>query len=212
MKFYKLFLSIRFFSSRIYRKYRTEQVYAVLPVITVCFLLLLNSCQLPYRAAKQPRVRPVPVSFSGTTDSASISNQTWSTFFADSNLVQLIDTALVRNLDLQIATQRIETARQAYNYSQGFLHPQINLAASAGLDRYGRVTQSGIGNYDLNFSQNITPSEVIPNPTPDFFWVPAAVGKLTSGANCATAEKRLMFGSWPLRRGVTRLLRRWWPK
>ena len=136
---------------------------------SIAILLALSSCQLPYQAVRHTGARPVPVSFSGSMDSASISNQPWGAFFADSNLVQLIDTALAGNLDLQIATQRIEQARASYNYTQGFLAPQINLAASAGLDRYGRNTQNGVGNYDTNLSPNVGGNLIIPNPTPDFF-------------------------------------------
>ena len=134
------------------------------------FLLYLSSCQLPYQSFKRPPARPTPGSFTGNDDDTSgVGSQNWRAFFADSNLVQLIDTALVSNLDLRIATQRIEVARQAYNYSQGFLAPQVNLAASAGVDRYGRNTLNGVGNFDTNLSPNVNGNLVIPNPTPDFF-------------------------------------------
>ncbi|GAB3511461.1 TolC family protein [Spirosoma knui] len=111
----------------------------------------------------------MPVSFAGQTDSASIANQNWRTFFADPNLVQLIDTALAGNLDLRIATQRIEQARATFEYSRGFLAPQINAVASAGVDRYGRNTLNGVGNFDTNLSPNIRDDLRIPNPTPEFF-------------------------------------------
>ncbi|GAB3543939.1 TolC family protein [Spirosoma fluminis] len=111
----------------------------------------------------------MPVSFAGQTDSASIASQSWRTFFADPNLVQLIDTALVGNLDLRIATQRIEQARATFEYSRGFLAPQINAVASAGVDRYGRNTLNGVGNFDTNLSENIRGDLRIPNPTPEFF-------------------------------------------
>lgn len=129
---------------------------------------VLSSCQVPKPLLK-PTVRPLPVSFNSQTDSVGIASQNWRTFFADPNLTQLIDTALIGNLDLRIATQRINVARAAFDYSRGFLAPQVNAVASAGVDRYGNNTLNGIGNYDTNLSDNIRGNQLIPNPTPDYF-------------------------------------------
>lgn len=139
--------------------------------IAVFFLLsmgLLSSCQLP-KPLLQPSARPVPVSFGGHADSVGIASQNWRTFFADPNLAQLIDTALAGNLDLRIATQRIEAARGAFEYNRGFLAPQVNAVASAGIDRYAKYSMNGVGNFDTNLSDNIRGNELIPNPTPDYF-------------------------------------------
>ncbi|WP_461136775.1 TolC family protein [Spirosoma lituiforme] len=137
-----------------------------------CYFLLivglLGSCQLP-RPLLHPSARPMPVSFAGRADTLGIASQNWRTFFADAHLVQLIDTALRGNLDLQIATQRIEAARAAFDYTRGFLAPQVNAVASAGVDRYGQNTLNGVGNFDTNLSNNIRGNLVIPNPTPDYF-------------------------------------------
>ncbi|MBC3785631.1 TolC family protein [Spirosoma utsteinense] len=131
-------------------------------------LLLLSSCQMP-RPLLRPTARPVPVSFDGSSDSLGIASKNWRSFFGDPKLVQLIDTALAGNLDLRIATQRIEQARASYAYSRGFLAPQVNAVASAGVDRFGRNTLNGVGNFDTNLSDNIQGNLIIPNPTPDFF-------------------------------------------
>ncbi len=135
------------------------------------FLLLfvVGGCQMNYQPLQQPSSRPTPVAFVGSDDSTSIGTENWHTFFDDPYLVHLIDTTLAGNLDLRIATQRIEVARASYNYSQGFLMPQVDLAASAGVDRYGRYTMSGVGNYDTNLSDNVSGNQLAPNPTPDFF-------------------------------------------
>ena len=136
--------------------------------LCVVGLLLLSGCQAPRTLVPLPS-RPVPLSFGEQADSVGIANQTWRTFFDDENLVALIDTALAQNFDLRIATQRIEQAQTTFNYSQGFLAPQVNAVASAGLDRYGRNTLNGVGNFDTNLSPNIDGNRLIPNPTPDFF-------------------------------------------
>lgn len=136
--------------------------------VFVLGLLILSGCQVP-KVLTAPPARPVPLSFGESIDTVSVADQSWRTFFADANLVTLIDTALRQNFDLLIATQRIEQARASFNYSQGFLVPQVNAVASAGLDRYGQNTLNGVGNFDTNLSPNIEGSRVIPNPTPDFF-------------------------------------------
>lgn len=139
-----------------------------LTYVSAAALLALGSCQVP-RTVPQPTHRAVPTTFGGITDTTGIASQNWRTFFADENLVALIDTALAGNLDLRIATQRIEEARAAFNYTRGFLAPQVNAVASAGVDRYGRNTLNGVGNYDTNLSDNVQGNLLIPNPTPDFF-------------------------------------------
>ncbi|WP_332367846.1 efflux transporter outer membrane subunit [Spirosoma telluris] len=81
----------------------------------------------------------------------------------------LIDTALARNPDLKSTLQRIDIARANYGISQGALLPRVDAVATAGVDRYGRYTLNGVGNYDTNLSDNISGSSRIPNPTPDYF-------------------------------------------
>ncbi|WP_333483047.1 TolC family protein [Spirosoma telluris] len=65
--------------------------------------------------------------------------------------------------------QRIDIARANYGISQGALLPRVDAVATAGVDRYGRYTLNGVGNYDTNLSDNISGSSRIPNPTPDYF-------------------------------------------
>ena len=93
----------------------------------------------------------------------------WRTFFRDANLVSLIDTALTRNPDIQIAMQRISVARANVEYAKGLLLPSVNAVASAGVDRFGKYTMTGVGNYDTNLSDNINSNQLTPTPTPDYF-------------------------------------------
>jgi len=111
----------------------------------------------------------VPQSYAGNTDSTSLGDLPYRALFADPNLAGLIDTALFRNPDLQIALQRIEVARATVGIREGALLPQVNAVGAAGLDRYGRYTLNGVGNFDTNLSDNVSGPSRIPNPTPDFF-------------------------------------------
>ena len=136
-------------------------------------IALLSSCQVIKSLQPAPpqslSVRPVPVSFGGNADSVGIADQNWHSFFGDESLVALIDTALLGNLDLRIATQRIDQARATFDHSRGFMAPQVNAVVSAGVDRFGRNTLTGVGNFDTNLSDNIRGDLLTPNPTPDFF-------------------------------------------
>ncbi|WP_097127483.1 efflux transporter outer membrane subunit [Spirosoma fluviale] len=129
---------------------------------------LLSGCRILHNPVATPVVT-TPQSYVASTDSASMGDRPFQTLFADSNLIALIDTALARNLDLKIALQRITVARANYGISQGALLPQVDAVATAGLDRFGRYTMNGVGNFDTNLSDNVTGPSLIPNPTPDFF-------------------------------------------
>jgi NodT family efflux transporter outer membrane factor (OMF) lipoprotein len=92
----------------------------------------------------------------------------WKNYYKDSLLLALIDTALARNLDIKVAEQNLYAAQASLKAASGRLWPSLNFAAGAGLTRFGRQTIDGVGNYDVNFSPNISPDQRIPNPVPDF--------------------------------------------
>lgn len=143
--------------------------YNLIKVLCYCIpFLLLSSCRVS-EPLRLPAARPLPTSYSGNTDSTSIGQLTWKAFFSDPDLESLIDTALARNPDLQIASQRIEMARANFEYTRGALVPSVNAVAAAGVDRYGRYTLNGVGNFDTNLSPNIKGDKQIPDATPDYF-------------------------------------------
>lgn len=134
--------------------------------------LLTGSLLTGCRNAIVPPAMPVlstPKAFSKSQDTTSVADMSWRTFFQDANLVSLIDTALAKNPDIQLAIQRITVARANVENAKGLLAPQVNAVVSAGVDRYGKYTLNGVGNYDTNFSDRISGPRVIPNPTPDYF-------------------------------------------
>ncbi|WP_461078045.1 TolC family protein [Spirosoma flavus] len=137
-------------------------------IICLCITGAFSSCRIHHTPAPVPTI-PVPQSYVGRTDSINVGELPHQTLFTDPNLVALIDTALTRNLDLKIALQRIEVARANYTITQGALVPRIDAVATASVDRYGRYTLNGVGNYDTNLSGNVSGASQIPNPTPDFF-------------------------------------------
>lgn len=142
-------------------------------LLSLFFAGCLSSCRIQHTPAPVPEIS-VPQSFVGSSlagrvDSSSIGEWSHQTLFTDAKLVALIDTALARNPDLKITLQRIDIARANYGISQGALLPRVDAMATAGVDRYGRYTLNGVGNFDTNLSNNISGSSRIPNPTPDYF-------------------------------------------
>jgi len=98
-------------------------------VMTAC------SASAPYKRAEVS----VPESFRGATASSgrevSISEIPYGSFFADSVLVSLIDTAMVRNHDLQIALKNIDYAEAGLMQAKlGFL-PSLSIGASGAVSR-----------------------------------------------------------------------------
>ncbi|MGO3194273.1 MAG: efflux RND transporter permease subunit [Sphingobacterium sp.] len=144
-------------------------------VITVLLIgLFAVSCSTPKQLEKAEH-RSMPSRFdslsnNASDDTTSLAQLPWHEVFDDENLKRLIDTALVYNYDIQQALKRIEMVQARFKQRKAALSPTLDAAAEAGLQKYGFYTESGIGNYDTNFSDNLADDEKVPGPiVPDFF-------------------------------------------
>jgi NodT family efflux transporter outer membrane factor (OMF) lipoprotein len=139
-------------------------------VVTAIALISNIGCKVSQPAPLPHIQTPTVYADSLGIDSTSLGDVPWKQLFTDPYLVSLIDTALQQNLDLKRAMQRITIARNQYYISKGALLPRVDAEVTAGVDKYGRYTQSGVGNYDTNLSDNLNSKQRIPYPvTPDFF-------------------------------------------
>ena len=68
---------------------------------------------------------------STSTDTTSIADVEWKNFFTEKDVIQLIDSAVARNNDLQIATKNIEIAQYRFTQSKWGNVPQVNLFVNA---------------------------------------------------------------------------------
>jgi outer membrane protein, multidrug efflux system len=134
------------------------------------FLLFLIGCKAPSTVFQTADLKPLPVQFDAANDSLNSGNLRWHEFFKDSLLVSLIDTALVHNIDLLRMQQRLAVFDAQVLQAQGRLRPFVAGAGSIGLRRFGKYTMDGVGNFDTNFSTNISRSQRVPEYLPDFFW------------------------------------------
>jgi outer membrane protein, multidrug efflux system len=157
--------------------------------------LLLSSCTLPKELSGTDSVTVAP-SYAYVPDSLQHAQElpAWRNFFSDPLLVQLIDTAIRNNLDLKMANQRIYQAQAGFTFSKSVFFPSINARGAAGTTRFGDYTVDGVGNFDTNFSPNLTEDQRIPNPVPDYFlgletnWEIGLAGKLRNRKKAAMSR------------------------
>ncbi|MBM3163495.1 MAG: efflux transporter outer membrane subunit [Chlorobi bacterium] len=105
--------------------------------VFMLFIMALAACSTtaPYRRAEVN----LPPAYRGAGESSARQQETgeipYRSFFSDPELVSLIDTAMVRNHDLQIALKNIDYAHESLKQARlGFL-PSLSLGASGTLNR-----------------------------------------------------------------------------
>jgi outer membrane protein TolC len=85
----------------------------------------------------------------------------------DSLLVQLIDSVLVRSNDIKIGFLEMAASRADFMFQRGVRMPTVGGIVQPSVRRFGKYTMDGIGNFDTNFSPNITDDQIIPKNLPD---------------------------------------------
>lgn len=140
-------------------------------VLSVLVITLLGSCAIPKQTAQQNLPTAIGESANAfLQDSLSVGSLAWKDVFTNQELASLIDSALINNLDVRQTIHRIEVAQANFRFRKSALYPTLEGAVEAGLRKYGHYTESGIGNYDSNFSENLKEDEKLPEPfIPDYF-------------------------------------------
>ncbi|WP_293788652.1 TolC family protein [uncultured Pedobacter sp.] len=138
-----------------------NNLYKGLGLALIC--AAYTACKLP-EVAQRAENKNTPVSFNGSQDTVSSASIQWRNFFTDPNLINLIDTALKNNQELNITLQDIEIARNEIKARKGDLLPNVTYGVGAGLNKVGRYTSSGAG----DASTEITPGKGVPEILPDY--------------------------------------------
>src|ERR1700733_5207174 len=86
----------------------TKRISAYIGII--CASLLYSACTLP-PLAHRTESKAVPARFDYSPDSANVAQIKWKQFFTDPYLINLIDTALKNNQDLNVVLQNINIAQ-----------------------------------------------------------------------------------------------------
>lgn len=129
----------------------------------VLSFFLYTSCKAPSLVPPMKMV-PVPSSYQGSNDSTNSAQIKWRDFFADKNLVALIDTALKNNPEILATLQEIEIAKSNVMFRKGMLLPQVSVGGGYSLEKVGRYTSQGAG----DASAEITPGRIVPENLSDF--------------------------------------------
>lgn len=137
----------------------------------VVLFLVFTGCTVPKKLSKPDLNQALQrEDYNLLGDSVSLGTLPWKDVLKDTILINLIDSALLYNKDLQQALRRIEIAQAHFKRRRAALLPTLAASAEGGLRKYGHYTESGIGNYDSNFSENLSDEEKIPEPfIPDYF-------------------------------------------
>jgi NodT family efflux transporter outer membrane factor (OMF) lipoprotein len=125
-------------------------------------MIAMASCKVPSVVQKTENTM-VPEAFNDSRDSSNIAATPWRKIFTDQNLVNLIDTALQRNQELNITLQEIEIAKNDIFSRQGALRPLVNAKLGLGVEKVGRYTSQGAG----DASTEIAPGKEVPDPLTD---------------------------------------------
>jgi outer membrane protein, multidrug efflux system len=128
----------------------------------VCALIVMASCKVP-TVVQRTENRKVPQAFNDSRDTINMASMPWRTIFTDQDLVNLIDTALQRNQELNITLQEIEIAKNDILSRQGALRPIVGAKLGLGVDKVGRYTSQGAG----DASTEISPGKEVPEALTD---------------------------------------------
>jgi outer membrane protein, multidrug efflux system len=128
------------------KKYITKTVMIAILITTIISCTVSKDIETPKNAFPE-NFRNASVS----KDIASIGDLEWKNFFTEKDVIQLIDSAVVRNNDLQIATKNIEIAQYRFTQSKWGNVPEVNLYVAANTNNpsdnsfSGRTLDQAIG-------------------------------------------------------------------
>ncbi|MEI7830938.1 MAG: efflux transporter outer membrane subunit [Prolixibacteraceae bacterium] len=151
--------------------------------------IFFSSCKTP-SGLQGTNSQVIPQSYTDLKDTTNSAQLQWREFFADPNLVSLIDTAITKNLDLMMTFQEIEVAKNNVRLKSGQMLPTISGVGSAGINKVGQYTSQGAG----DASADITPGRLVPSPLNDYklglqtSWEADIWGKLRNAKKAAVSR------------------------
>jgi multidrug efflux system outer membrane protein len=158
-------------------------------ILLLVIIAFFAGCKL-YSTDLSIQSNEMPAGYNASADTSNVASIQWRKYFTDPLLVNIIDTALSGNLDLQVALQRVEVSRAATKQARGALFPQVNLNAAGGVRKFGLYTMDGAG----NITTQITPGKIVPIDLPDMYlglqstWELDVWGKLRNQKRSAVAN------------------------
>jgi multidrug efflux system outer membrane protein len=145
----------------------TSSACSSCPALAACAPTLRGVPEATAAAPALPAAFGTPTGGSGgapADPAASTATMPWRTFFADTALSRLIETALAGNQELNILLQEIEIARNEARAASGEYLPSVGVRAGAGVEKAARYTRNGAVEEQLE----VEPGKAFPDPLTDF--------------------------------------------
>lgn len=130
-----------------------------------CFgmgFLILSSCA-PVRNAVKEVDTAMPDKYIGIVDTSNLADITWREYFLDSLLVDMIDSALQHNQELNILLQEVDIAKNEIQARKGEYLPFVSLRSGAGIEKEGKYTRHGAVDEHVEYEQG----KNLPDPLTD---------------------------------------------
>jgi NodT family efflux transporter outer membrane factor (OMF) lipoprotein len=145
------------------RKTATKMKYKKSLLVGIIAMVALYSC-VPTREIREENVA-VPENYQNqSTDTVNTGLVEWKEFFKDPNLIALIDTALVKNQELNIMLQQVDMAKNGIQAKKGEYLPFVNLMAGAEVEKVGEYTRNGAVEKNLEVKED----EEFPEPLTNY--------------------------------------------
>lgn len=129
------------------KRYTTPLAFALL-------MAFLSACKVS-KDVETPKAE-LPANFRNsvaatTADTSSIADIQWKNFFTDATLQKLIDSAIAKNYDMQIAVKNIDAAQQLFKQVKWNYVPEValNVTASSNRPSDNSITGLSIAQYNI---------------------------------------------------------------
>ncbi|HQS56279.1 MAG: RND transporter [Bacteroidetes bacterium 24-39-8] len=128
-------------------------------IIIILAITCFTACKIPALVNKQED-KLVPSYYNTPQDSTNIASIKWREYFTDPYLIAIIDSALKKNQELNIAIREIEIDKNEIQARKGEYLPFVNVAGVAGVDKIGRYTWDGLSEEDLKANPDKAPKHI----------------------------------------------------
>jgi multidrug efflux system outer membrane protein len=114
-------------------------------------VLALSACKVSKDIQTPKPELPVTFRNATTTDTSSIADIPWKTFFTDATLQKLIDSAIIKNYDMQLAIKNIEQSQLLVKQVKWNYVPEVGLNVTASTSRPSDNSLTGLSitQYDI---------------------------------------------------------------
>ena len=131
--------------------------------ILLAIAIIFSACRISKDISVPEIAQPANYRGTAVTDSQNIAGVPWKNFFANKDLLQLIDSTLANNFDMQVAVKNIEAAQLLVKQSRQNYLPEARLQASGSVNRPSDNSLSGLSlsqflgkPYVEDYSVNVT--------------------------------------------------------